>query len=80
MIGRMGNRLHKADAYFQTSDNEDGTFWIWAYNPRGEKISLGDCHDIMIGLDLDPATTMQEADELAALLRKRVNYIRLQSM
>jgi hypothetical protein len=34
----------------------------------------------MIGLDLDTATTMQEADELAELLRKRVKYIRLQAM
>jgi hypothetical protein len=76
----MGKTLHKADAYFETSDNEDGTFWIWAYDPRGEKISLGDCRDIMIGLDLDTATTMQEADELAELLRKRVKYIRLQAM
>jgi hypothetical protein len=76
----MGKTTHKAEAYFQTSDNEDGTFWIWAYDPRGEKISLGDCRDIMIGLDLAPTTTIQQADELSALLRKHVKTIRLQSL
>ncbi len=76
----MKKTMHKAEAYFQTSDNADGTFWIWAYDPRGGKISLGDCPDIMIGLDLEPATTMQEADALSTLLRKHVKNIRLQSM
>jgi hypothetical protein len=75
----MGKTFHKAEAYFQTSDNPDGTFWIWAYDPRGEKISLGDCRDIMIGLDLEPTTTAQEADALSALLRKHVKTIHLQS-
>ncbi len=45
-----------------------------------KKISLGDCRDIMIGLDLEPTTTIQEADALSALLRKHVTTIRLQSM
>ncbi|MDR3716050.1 MAG: hypothetical protein P4L51_24865 [Puia sp.] len=76
----MEKTFHKAEAYFQTSDNPDGTFWIWAYDPRDEKISLGDCRDILIGLDLEPTTTVQEADALSALLRKHVKTIHLQSM
>jgi hypothetical protein len=76
----MGKTIHKAAAYFETSDSEDGTFWIWVYDPSGEKISLGDCRDIMIGLDLEATTTMHEADALSALLRKHVKSIRLQSM
>jgi hypothetical protein len=76
----MSKTRHTADAYFQTSDREDGTFWIWAYDPRGQKISLGDCSDIMIGLDLEPGTSIVDADELAAMLRKHVKSITLQSM
>jgi len=75
----MKKTFHEADAYFQTSDHSDGTFWIWAYDPRGQKISLGDCEDIMIGLDLNASTSMAEADALSALLRKHVKSIRLQS-
>jgi hypothetical protein len=74
----MAKTLHRAKAYFQTSDNADGTFSVWAYDPHGEKITLGNCPDIMISLDLDPAMTMQQADEIADALRKHVKYIRLQ--
>jgi hypothetical protein len=73
----MSQNFHKADAYFQTSDNDDGTFWIYAYDPRGEEITLGDCRDIGIGLDLDPTTSIHDADALAAMLRKHVKSIRL---
>jgi hypothetical protein len=75
----MEKTIHKAEACFQTTDNEDGSFWIWAYDPRGEKISLGNCRDIMIGFDLEPSTSMKEADDLAALLRKHVTHVRLQA-
>jgi hypothetical protein len=76
----MNNTLCKADAYFQTSDHEDGTFSIWAYDPTGKKLSLGNCRDILMMLDLDPSSSVAEADALASLLRKHVKSIRLQSM
>jgi hypothetical protein len=74
------NILRTAEAYFQTSDHEDGTFSIWAYDPTGKKLSLGNCRDILLMLDLHPSTSVADADTLSALLRKHVKSIRLQSM
>jgi hypothetical protein len=76
----MSDTLCKAEAYFQTSDAEDGTFSIWAYDPTGKKLSLGNCRDILLMLDLKPSTSIAEADALSDLLRKHVKTIRLQSM
>ncbi|MBB5329984.1 hypothetical protein [Tunturiibacter gelidoferens] len=68
------------EAYFQTSDHEDGTFSIWAHDPTGKKLSLGNCHNILLMLDLHPSTSVADADALSTLLRKHVKSIRLQSM
>jgi hypothetical protein len=65
----------KADCYFQTSDNEDGTFWIWA-SPQGQPLKVAG-QTITIGLDLTPGTSMKEADDLAVLLRKYVSHVRI---
>ena len=71
----MSGTFSKADCYFQTSDNEDGTFWISA-SPRGEPLKLAG-QVINFGLDLRPDTPMKEADELAARLRKYVAHVRI---
>jgi hypothetical protein len=54
----------KAYCHFQTSDNEDGTFWIWA-SPQGQPLIL-DGQEVTVGLDIKPGTPASEADELAA--------------
>jgi hypothetical protein len=71
----MSDSFSKADCFFQTSDNEDGTFWISA-SPQGESLKLGG-QAIQVGLDLKPDTSMKEADELAAMLRKYVAHVRI---
>ena len=71
----MTYSFSKPDCYFQTSDNEDGTFWISA-SPQGEPLKLGG-RVIQVGLDLRPDTPMKEADELAAKLRKYVAHVRI---
>ena len=71
----MSYSFSKADCFFQTSDNEDGTFWISA-SPQGEALKLGG-RAIQVALDLKPDTPMKEADELAAMLRKYVAHVRL---
>jgi hypothetical protein len=65
----------KAFCFFQTSDNADGTFWIWA-SPQGEPLTL-DRRDVTFGLDIKPGTPIQEAAELTALLRKYVTQVTL---
>lgn len=71
----MDNSYSKAYCYFQTSDKDDGTFWISA-SPQGEPLKLAG-RNIGIGLDLKPDTPMKEADDLAALLRKYVSHVRI---
>jgi len=71
----MSDFFSKADCYFKTSDNEDGTFWISA-SPQSGQLKL-DGRTIEIGLDLKPGTPIQEADELSELLRKYVTSVRI---
>lgn len=71
----MSDSFSKAYCYFQTSDNEDGTFWIYV-SPQNKALKLGE-QTIEIGLDLEPGTPMKEADDLAALLRKYVIQVRI---
>lgn len=71
----MNNSFSKAVCFFQTSDNEDGTFWISA-SPQGEPLKLRG-RAIQLGLDIKPETPMKEADELAAMLRKYVAHVRI---
>ena len=71
----MSDSFSKAACYFQTSDNEDGTFWISA-GPQGEPLKLAG-RVIQVGLDIKPDTPMKEADELAAMLRKYVAHLRI---
>lgn len=55
--------------YFQTSDNLDGTFWI---SGATDALAFGNVRYIQVGLELNPDTSMADADALAALLRKHV--------
>jgi hypothetical protein len=71
----MSDSYSKANCYFQTSDNQDGTFWISA-SPRGEPLKIAG-RIVQVGLDLRPDTPMKEADELAAKLRKYVAHVRV---
>jgi len=71
----MAKTVNKSQCYFETSDNTDGSFWIFI-SPQDQPLKLGDMH-IGIGLDLERNTPMNEADELAALLRKYVSHVRI---
>jgi hypothetical protein len=62
-----------SDVYFRTSDNDDGSFWICG----DTDLNFGSVRGIQIALDLDPKTSMADADALAALLRKHVKQARL---
>jgi hypothetical protein len=55
---------------FSTSDNSDGTFWIFV-SPQGTTLKLGD-RKVGIALNLKQRTSMADADDLANQLRKHV--------
>ena len=63
-----------SSVYFQTSDNTDSTFWICGST---EALTCGNVQDVQIALDLEPTTSMADADALSALLRKHVKAVRL---
>lgn len=71
----MDNSFSKAACSFHTSDNEDGTFWI-CLDSEGTPLKLGG-REVNVGLDLKPGTVMNDADDLAATLRKFVTHVRL---
>lgn len=59
----------------KTSDNEDGTFLIYA-DTEGTFLKL-DGMAIEVGIDLKPGTSIDQADDLAASMRKHVSNIRI---
>ena len=66
----------KAHCYFQTSDNPDGTFWIYV-SAQDQPLKL-DNREIGIGLHLKPDMPMKEADDFAGLLNKYVTHVQVQ--
>ena len=72
---RLMSKHSKAKCFFETSDNEDGSFWI-SVSPQDAPLELGG-REIAIGFDLNADTPLKEADEFAAQMRKYISHVRI---
>ena len=71
----MDYSVSKAVCSFHASDNEDETFWI-CVNPQSGPPRLGG-RPVKAGLDIKLGTPMNEADGLAATMRKYMAHGRV---
>ncbi len=65
-------QTQREKSYFRAVEYGDGTPWIIC-EPQGPEIPA--LSGGFIGFDLEPGTSLQEADRIAAMLRNKVTHV-----